>query len=334
MSLSIRARARASFALAASLGLAIVVSACSGGGTASNLPASSPVHQSRGVKMLGHLTISRVDAAKVARLVRRASAYGSPVRGGHIQHLRTMTSSAGNDLTNNGGPVMAGANVYNILVNQTDESTWGGQIAQFENDLFGSGMINILDQYIGQSATGAFSYAGDVQVTYDTSQQLGDQDIYNIVYQVAKQYATGYNNIYNVFLDSTVSQCSQSAGGCYGQQYCAYHGNTDYSDIGHTIYSVEPYQNIQGCQISDTTGSPNGVLADSTASTLSHEMFEAFTDPDVPNNVAWYNNSMGEIGDICAPANGITTGVVTLGSDSWEIQPEYSNNVHDCSYSP
>ncbi|MDP9025497.1 MAG: hypothetical protein M3N13_09000, partial [Candidatus Eremiobacteraeota bacterium] len=224
--------------------------------------------------------------------------------------------------------------VYNILVNSADESPWGGQIASSENSLFGSGMINILDQYIGGSATGAFSYGGDVQVTYDTSQQLGDQDIYNIVYQVAQQYGTGYNHIYNVFLDSTVSQCSQNAGGCYAQQYCAYHGNTDYTDIGHAIYSVEPYQNIPGCQVSDQGGAPNGVLADSTASTLSHETFEDITDPDVPSNIAWYNQTAGEIGDICAPANGVPTGIVNLSGSNWEIQSEYSNNVHDCSYTP
>lgn len=286
------------------------------------------------MKLIGHLNISRADAKRVAGKVKAAFAYASPVRGQHVRQLRGMTSSAGNDLANNGGPVMTGATVYNIIVNAQDESTWGGKIAQFENDLFGSGMINILDQYIGQSASGAFAYGGDVSVTYDTSQQLGDQDIYNIIYQVAQTNGVGYNNIYNVFLDSTVSQCSQNAGGCYGQQYCAYHGNTDYSDIGHVIYSVEPYQDIRGCQISSGSASPNGSLVDSTASTLSHEMFEAFTDPDVPGNVAWYNQAMGEIGDICAPARGVTTGQVTLGSDVFEIQSEYSNNVHDCSYTP
>lgn len=314
--------------------LALFFAGCSGGASTPPVAPSTTQNQShsKGMILLRHVNISRADALRISKKVVHANAYGSPTRGHHVVQIHAMTSSAGNDLANNGGPVMAGAKVYNILVNAQDESTWGGSIAQFQNDLFGSTMINILDQYIGQSATSAFSYGGDVTVSYDTSQQLGDQDIYNIVYQVAQTNGTGYNNIYNVFLDSTVSQCSQNAGGCYGQQYCAYHGNTDYSDIGHVIYSVEPYQNIQGCQISDTTGSPNGVLADSTASTLSHEMFEAFTDPDVPNNVAWYNQAMGEIGDICAPANGITTGVVQLGSDNWEIQPEYDNNVHDCSY--
>ncbi len=309
------------------------LAACGGGGSSAPSVPAVPQSNHPAAHMLAHMDISRANAAKVASLVRSTAAYASPIKGGSIRHIRAMTSAAGNDLTNNGGPVVTGATVYNILVNGSDESSWGGQISQFENDLFGSGMINILDQYIGQSATGAFSNGGDVTVTYNTSSQLADQDIYNIVHQVAQTYGGGYNAVYNVFLQNGVQQCSQSAGGCYAQQYCAYHGNTDFSDVGHVLYTVEPYQNIPGCQVSNQP-SPNGVLADSTASTLSHETFETITDPDVPNNVAWYNQNGGEIGDLCAPAAGVPTGNVTLGADTWEIQMEYDNNISDCSYTP
>lgn len=311
---------------------AALITGCSGSSTAVPSTATGAKPTTSAPKILAHLTISRATAAAVAAKVKRSAAYATPLHGMKPKSLHTMTSSAGNDLVNNGGPVMAGGTNYNILVNAQDESPWGGQIGRFENDLFASSMINILDQYIGQSATGAFSNGGDITVSYDTSSQLSDQDIYNIVYQVAQTYGTGYNNLYHVFLQSGVSQCSQNAGGCYAQQYCAYHGNTDFSDIGHTLYSVEPYQNINGCQSGAST--PNGVLSDSTASTLSHETFEAITDPDVPNNVAWYNNNLGEIGDECAPAAGIPASVTNLNGDNWQIQSEYDNNVHDCSYTP
>ena len=127
--------------------------------------------------------------------------------------------------------------------------------------------------------------------------------------------------MYHVFLQADVSQCSQNASGCYAQQYCAYRGNTDFSDIGHVIYSVEPYQGISGCQSS--------TVVNSTASTLSHEMFEAITDPDVPQNVAWYNNTLGEIGDICASSRGS----VGLNGTTYYIQTEYSNYSHACKFS-
>jgi hypothetical protein len=322
--------------------LALFFAGCSGGSsTVPNVPTQSQPKTTHGMRLIGHLNISRADAKRIALKVQRAGAHALPMAHGPVhfrQSRRAQTASAGYDLTNSGGPVMAGANVYNILVNAQDESTWGGKIAQFESDLFSSSMINILDQYIGQSATGAFTYGGDYTVTYDTSQQLADQDIFNIIYQVASQNnAVGYTNIYNVFFDSSVTQCSQAAGGCFNQDYCAYHGSTDYSDIGHVIYSFEGYQ--QGnCNVTDTVNAPNGVLSDSTASTLSHEMFESFTDADVAaNNVAWYNNTLGEIGDICAKysnnsTGGLPSGFVQLGSDNWEIQTEYSNNQHDCSF--
>ena len=322
-------RGVASIAAAALLGS--IISACSGGTAPPTIPQAHPSSPSAS-HVIAHFVISRAAASRIASKVKAAHAYASPIRGKQVVRIHTMSTAAGNDLAFNGGPVLTGAKMYNILVNSADESPWGGSIATFQNDLFASSMINILDQYINQSATGAFSYAGDVQVSYDTSSTLQDQDIYNIIYQVAQQYGTGYGNMYNVFLDSTVSQCSQNAGGCYAQQYCAYHGNTDYTDIGHAIYSVEPYQNINGCKAGAST--PNGVLADSTASTLSHETFEAITDADVPQNVAWYNQSAGEIGDICAPAAGISTAVVNLNGDNWQIQSEYSNSVHDCSYTP
>jgi hypothetical protein len=57
----------------------------------------------------------------------------------------------------------------------------------------------------------------------------------------------------------------------------------DFSDIGHVLFSVEPYQNVPGCSVG--TPSPNGVVVDSQASVLSHEMFETITDPD---GTAWW----------------------------------------------
>lgn len=266
-----------------------------------------------------------------------AAAYYSPMKGQHIRHIaglrQPMTVSAGMNLSYYGGPVQTGSNEYDILVNCSNESCWGGLISQFQNDLGGSNMMHIVDQY---NAAGAYAFGGDYPATYNTSGTLQDADIFNILYSVITTNAlpTGYASEFHVFLGSGVQQCSTSAGGCYAQQYCAYHGSNDWSDIGHVLYSVEPYQDIPGCQVSNQP-SPNGSIADSTASTLSHETFETITDPDVAaNNIAWYNQTGGEIGDLCAPAVGVPTGNVQLGTDTWEIQMEYSNSISDCSYSP
>lgn len=340
MKRAIRLRLRALPALTSLALLGALVSGCSGGGSAlphTTQSAALPTTQQHKVLQLSRATIPYV----MSKLI-RSGAYASPMAGQHLKTprgLHPMTVSAGLNLSYYGGPVVTGANSVNILVNCSDESCWGGQIGTFETDFFGSGnggMINILDQYTGQTATGAFNDGGDYLVQYNTSTTLGDQDIDNIVYQVATQnnIPTGYGTIFNVFLGSGVQECSQAAGGCYGQQYCAYHGSNDYTDIGHALYTVEPYQGITGCEVSNQP-SPNGVLQDSTASTLSHETAETITDPDVAiNNVAWYNQTGGEIGDLCAPAAGVPTGNVSLSGVVWEIQMEYDNNISDCSYSP
>jgi hypothetical protein len=306
-----------------------------GGGSQTTLPRApqKPATSNQAVHPVTHVTKASIPAV-MAKLL-HASAYYMPMKGQHLRLIspvrKPMTSSAGMDLSNYGGPVQTGSNEYDILVNCNDESCWGGMISQFQNDLFGSTMMGLLPQY---NAGGTYAFSGDYPTTYDTSNTLQDQDIYNILYSVitANNLPTGYGSEFHVFLGSGVQQCSQAAGGCYAQQYCAYHGSNDWSDIGHVLYSVEPYQDIQGCQVSNLP-SPNGSLQDSTASTLSHETFETITDPDVAaNNVAWYNQQGGEIGDLCAPAAGVPTGNVQLGNDTWEIQMEYDNNIHDCSY--
>ena len=321
--------------LAAACALGVLVAGCGGGAGSSALPTKplSPTSAFK-PKIYPVMHISRSSVKVAMAKLTRSGAYFSPIKGGKPIRIHTKTVSAGMDLTNNGGPVVPTASVYNILVNCPDESCWGGDISGFENSFFSSDMIHILDQYVGQSAT--YTVGGDIPVTYNTSNQLGDQDIVNIIYNVAQQYGTGYNAVYNVFLENGVQQCSQNAGGCYLQQYCAYHGSNDYSDIGHTLYTVEPYQDVSGCQVSSVSNggqSPNGSTIDSTASTLSHELSETFTDPDVAvNNLAWYNSSGGEIGDLCAPAAGVPTQQISLNGTVFEIQGEYDNNVSDCSW--
>lgn len=318
-----------------------LLAACGGGGspavpTAPAQPASKPAYIHKTT------VVTRANIPLVMGKLLRAGAYYSPRKGMYIRPLKgfhPMTANAGNNLTYNGGPVQTGATEYNILVNCNDESCWGGMITQGENDLYGSTMMNtdILPQY---NAAGTYSTGGDYPTTYQISGQLQDQDIFNILYSVitANNLPTGYGSEFHVFLGQGVEECSSAAGGCYSPSnpstwtYCAYHGSNDWSDIGHVLYSVEPYQDVQGCQVSNLP-SPNGSLQDSTLSTLSHETFETITDPDVAlNNIGWYNQSLGEIGDICAPAAGVPSGNVQLGADTWEIQMEYNNSVSDCSY--
>lgn len=294
---------------------------CSGSNSSSLTP---PTQTAPGALNPSESTLQVLDVSRSTPVsVARASAYASPMRGKQPQnlHLRSIQSTSPNDLSYYGGPIVSSAQSIDIYVN-CGNSCWGGTSpAVFLRNYGASSMIHIVDQYTNNTASNRYTFGAGVTENYDTSYTLQDQDIYNIVHAAAVQYGTGYGRVYHVFLQQGVSQCSQSAGGCYAQQYCAYHGNVDYTDIGHTLYSVEPYQGISGCQ--------SGSLVDATASTLSHELTEAITDPDVPQNVAWYNNSLGEIGDICASYRGY----VYLNGTQYYIQPEYSNSAHACTFS-
>ena len=317
---------------AAFASLAIFAGGCSGGGgttavTPNEAQANAPVGATQGDERVVQ-TVNASNDTSIMSKVTAAAVHAKPLQGESVKKLstgRAIRTGGIYDLAYYGGPYLTSSTSYSLYVNCAG-TCWGTTSPGTSlGRLAGSTFVHVIDQYTGSSANGRYPYGAGYQVNYNTSGTLQDQDIYNIVYAVAKSVGTGYGKMYHVFLQSGVQQCSASAGGCYAQNggYCAYHGSVDFSDIGHTLYSVEPYQNISGCS------APSGKVVDSTLSTLSHEFFETITDPDVAiNNVAWYNNYGGEIGDICRNSYGN----VALSGYTYDIQREYSNRVSACTF--
>lgn len=300
---------------------------CSGGGS-SNVPGARTAASGAPKAPASIIAVQNVDrsaAGAIAAKVIGSTAYATPVKGQRPASIavgRAIRTGGAQDLSYYGGQTISSEQSYDLYVN-CGTTCWGGtDPGAFLVNYGASDMIHIIDQYTYSTAPNRYTYAGGITTNYDTSHQLSDQDIYNIVHSAAAVYGTGYGKMYHVFLQNGVQQCSQAAGGCYGQNYCAYHGNVNFGDIGHVIYSVEPYQGISVCQ--------NGSLVDSTASVLSHEVTEAITDPDVPGSLAWYNSSYGEIGDICR----FNYGTVTLNGTSYYMQQEYSNVTSACTFTP
>ena len=306
---------------------------CSGGGgtVTPATPASAPNQAALAPSsdIIGTLNLDRSTATAATARVLSSSAHKLPLQGERKPSAanRSVLSSF-YDLNNHGGPVVSSATIYNIYVNCAG-TCWGSQPpSTFVQNYGASTMIHLVDQYIGLTSNNRYTYGGGYQVNYNTSGTLSDQDMYNIVYAVAKTTGSGYGKMYHVFFQQGVQQCSNDAGGCYAVNggYCAYHDNVTFGDIGHTIFSFEGYQAINGCEVSGSD--PNGVVVDSTASTLSHEETEAITDPDLN---AWWNSNTGEeIGDLCAGSDGR----VTLNGHAYNIQREYSNKYHGCTFSP
>jgi hypothetical protein len=234
------------------------------------------------------------------------------------------------------GKVLAAAQSNNLYVNCA-ASCWGTP-ATFLTHLGGSNFIHVADQYVSSTGNNRYTVGPSASLKFRGG-KLTDLDILQIVHSGARLHGSGYDHVYHVFLPKGTDVCFSGTTTCYSPDnlatfaFCAYHGSVDFQDIGHVLYTVEPFQNVRGCAVAQP--SPNGALVDSTASTLSHELIEAITDPD---GTAWYARATlieygAEIADICQTPTG-QFGVVALSGKSYKVQPEYSNKYHACADAP
>jgi hypothetical protein len=252
------------------------------------------------------------------------------------------------DLNYHGGPVVEFAESHAIFMlpngNCHISQCWGDPEG-FLRDLARSDFIDVTDQYVGLYAEHRYTVGKRAKVKFvPPNTPFTDADMLAVVHSVASATGeTGYGHIYHVFLPPGTDECLDAAFFfCYSPDnlntffFCAYHGSADFTDIGHVLYSVEPYQNALGCQ--DRPGTPNGQLVDSTNDALSHELFEVITDPD---GTAWWNSTAGglfgqEIGDECVfivPRFGDPS-VFTIGRKLYAVQLEYANSQHACANEP
>ena len=250
------------------------------------------------------------------------------------------------DLSYHGGPVVTNAEHDLVYFDcPAGPATWWGNPAVFLKDLNHSVFIHLTDQYVGTSANLRYPVGGAVAINQSLQTNvLGQNEILSIVHAGATKLSVqnSYSNILHVFLPRGVDTCFDLTSICYSPDnpssffFCAYHGAVWFNDIGHILFTVEPYQNVPGCQVATPT--PNGDLVDSTASVLSHETFETITDPDL--NAWWSQASLiewgAEIGDICEPI--VNSGsqfldpVFLINGKNYKIQLEYSNKFHACTH--
>jgi hypothetical protein len=114
------------------------------------------------------------------------------------------------------------------------------------------------------------------------------------------------NSLYFIYLDPGI--VSIMGGGKSCSSFCGYHNNA-----GNIYYALMPYPSCQGCL--------GGLqLLDALTGTSSHELCEAITDP-IPGT-GWYDQTNGEIGDICA------WNFKKIGTHN--VQLEWSNHYDKC----
>lgn len=255
------------------------------------------------------------------------------------------------DVVYQGGPTveMAESHAVYLLPNgHCPISQCWGDPEGFLRDFGRSEFSHVLDQYVNRTDNNRYTVGQRGKISFTpSSTPFTDNDIVSFVHAVASRTGgTGYTHIYHVFLPPGTDECFDNTFTvCYSPDnpatfaFCAYHGSADFSDIGHVLYSVEPYQNVFGCN--DPPGTPNGQLVDSTNDVLSHELSETISDPD---GTGWWNSTPAvtglqgeEIGDECVfitpPAFGDPS-VFTIGHHLYAVQLEYSNSVHGCAGTP
>jgi hypothetical protein len=260
------------------------------------------------------------------------------------------------DVTSGGGKVVTSMVAHAVYLqkqpggNCTIATCWGDPEG-FLRDLGNSDFVHVVDQYIGEFGGNRYTIGSHAWVYY-TPPAGPITDLAAIVHAVAaKTGATGYGHIYHVFLPPGQDECAdQAAGLCYSPDnpvtftYCGYHNSVNFQDIGYVMYTVQPFEDVPGCQVQP--GTVNGTLVDSADNVLGHETFETITDPDLD---AWrvgfgpytsvYLGGV-EIADLCQ-FNKVVDGqnyhevpTFLIGAHRYAVQLIYSNEQHACSSAP
>lgn len=231
----------------------------------------------------------------------------------HVAPAAALAAPA--KLTYRGGPLLSAVEVFTVF--------WGADWLAAEaplltqvNDFFVFVLPSaLMDQLAEYSVPGKpiahGSLAGTAVITDQEPDKLvTDGQIQSLVQaEIPKRTLpkANANSLYFIFLPPGVDVDLGGQQSC--SSFCGYHDS-----IGGTIYyAVMPYPGCSGCAAGLR-------VLDALTSTSSHELCEAITDP-VPGQ-GWYDDTNGEIGDICAWQ--------TKKLGPWTVQLEWSNKNRAC----
>jgi hypothetical protein len=223
-------------------------------------------------------------------------------------------AAAAPELTYRDGPLLANAEVVALY--------WGAQwredplaalqprVDDFLDFVLTSELIDQLGEYSvpGTAIGHGRRVSSSVLDPVPTAPSISDQQVRDTL-QAALPSLPGpnANRLYAIFLPPNVAVVMGGGRSC--QAFCGYHDAID-SEI---FYAILPYPGCDGC-LGDLD------RFDALTSTTSHELAEAITDP-VPGT-GWYDDTHGEVGDICAWQ--------TKQLGEYVVQLEWSNAAGAC----
>jgi hypothetical protein len=220
-------------------------------------------------------------------------------------------------LSYRGGPLLDSVKVFSIFWGQvwqtSPNSDLANQINQFFRFAVSSALVDQLAEYsVPSQPIGHGSFIGTVTITQPTlSHAVTDAAIQKMLQQEIKGNSSvpqpDANTLYFIYLPPGTAVVQGGSRSC--QAFCGYH-DTFGSGI---YYAVMPFPACAGCMGGMTN-------LDALTTTSSHEFCEAITDP-VPGQ-GWYDDTHGEIGDICAWQ--------TKKLGNYTVQLEWSNRDASC----
>jgi hypothetical protein len=270
-----------------------------------------------------------------------------------------FAAPAGAHLSYFGGPIISNVQVIQVLYgsgsyNSQIAGTTSPTMGNFFGDITGanSGLMTLLQQYntnisggTGQ-VFGNGTFAGLFQIVPAAGNNGSTITDAQIQSELLAQINAGHlpaptndalgnpNTLYMIFFPpgKTISQGGSNS--CQAGGFCAYHGTTSSTlNSKHVLYGVLPdMQAGSGC----ATGCGTSTTFGNYTSVTSHELVEALTDADVgiattfAAPLAWYDQTNGEIGDICNAQQG---SYVANGT-TYTIQLEFSNSANNCVLPP
>ncbi len=277
--------------------------------------------------------------AGASAFARFGEAANLPTPSDSINPLVTIPSPSWGpiDLYNSGGGSLTTTTQWPVYLGcpASNQTCWGNP-QQFITDLNASKFIHVVDQYVGSTKPKRYPLAGTY--IYNTSSVgtfLSESDTFAWLHAAVGSAggANGPGNIYHLFINQGIDVCADpynsqcyAPDSAYNFTFCGYHSYVTFNDYGTVYFTVEPYQAVDHCF------GPTADVTSATANVLSHEIFEAITDPNLNT---WYgygypiDNYGEEIGDQCVWLH-LYPQKLNFLHQAYVTQNEYSNKYHSC----